>query len=95
MFHMVQFHADGVLARDTTKKSAETRSPMWLFQECFPSLRRRSTISDYALGDGGLGDHNTEFEQLTMDAGSTPTRVRHTYVPDEISDFVGHKRGFA
>src|ERR1700730_8797708 len=54
-------------------------------QECSPSLRWRSSVSDHVLGDCRLGDLEPEFEQFTMDARGAPQRVLPAHPPDKIA----------
>jgi hypothetical protein len=46
-----------------------------IVEEGAPRLRGRFAVPDHVLGNGGLSDFYTQFEQLTLDVGSTPKRI--------------------
>jgi len=46
-----------------------------ILQEGAPSLRRRFAAAHHVFADAGLADVDAEFEQLTVDAGCTPTGI--------------------
>jgi hypothetical protein len=46
-------------------------------------------------GDGGLGDFESQFQELAVDAGSTPSRILGRHGSDEIAKFRGDLRSAA
>jgi hypothetical protein len=43
-------------------------------------------MSDYVLGDGCLGDIDSEFEQFAMDSGSSPEGIIIAHGADELTN---------
>src|ERR1019366_8403037 len=63
-----------------------------ILQECAPSLRRRLATVHHVFAYAGFSDIDTEFEQLAVNAGCTPTRILAAHSADELSDFTGNRR---
>lgn len=60
-----------------------------VFRECAPPLGRRFSMSQHVFANGWLGDLDTQFEQLTMDARCAPQRIVATHPPDQITNSGG------
>ena len=60
-------------------------------QEGSPARRGWAATPGHVLGDSGLGDVDTEFQQLAMNAWRAPERVVAADCPDQIAD-VGRDR---
>ena len=43
-------------------------------------------MSHHVFGDGGLGNLDTQFQQLAVNARCTPARVVAAHHPDQIAD---------
>ena len=61
-----------------------------VLQESSPGLRRRLPLAHHVFGDGCLGNLDSEFQQLPMDARGSPSRVGQTHSSDKITDFRGY-----
>ena len=61
-----------------------------VLQESTPGLRRRFRAAHHVFTDAGLADVDTEFEQLAMNAGCTPTGILPAHLPDQISCLAGN-----
>ena len=70
----------------TVKKSMETSCLSVILQERAPGLRRRLAAAHHVFADAGLADVDAELEQLTVDAGCTPTGILPAHPADQISD---------
>ena len=57
-----------------------------VFQKCVPGLRGRFGMSDHVLGDGCLGDIDSEFEQFAMDSRSSPEGISFAHGVDELTN---------
>src|ERR1700751_2919361 len=68
----------------TIKKSTETMSFTYIFQESSPALRRRVSISAQIFAYGGFADVDTQFEQLAVYLWRAPERVLATHPADEL-----------
>ena len=55
-----------------------------VLQECPPRLGRGLAVSDHVLGDGGFGNVDAQFQQLSMNSGRTPDRIRRTHLTNQI-----------
>jgi hypothetical protein len=55
-------------------------------QEAAPGRRRHPWSSHHILGNRGLADLDAELEQLAMDPGPTPERVRGAHLPNQITN---------
>jgi hypothetical protein len=49
-------------------------------------------MSSHVFGDGGFCDLDTQFEQLTVDARSTPQRIVATHPADQITNLLRQHR---
>ena len=58
-----------------------------VLQKSLPILRRRFSVPDHVLHNCCLPDLNSEFQQFSTNARSTPTRVGEAHSPKEIRDF--------
>src|SRR5215472_17525471 len=63
-----------------------------ILQEGTPGLRRRPAAAQHVLAHAALPDVEAEFEQLTVDAGCTPTGILPAHLADQISDLAGNER---
>jgi len=63
-----------------------------ILQECAPGLRRRLAAVKHVFADAAFTDVDAEFEQFTVDAGCTPTRILPAHLADQISDLAGNDR---
>src|SRR5215472_10820427 len=63
-----------------------------ILQEGTPGLRRRPAAAQHVLAHAALPDVEAEFEQLTVDAGCTPTGILAAHLADQISDLAGNER---
>ena len=63
-----------------------------IVQECAPGLRGRPRGAHHVLANAALTDVEAEFEQLTVDAGCTPTGILPAHLADQISDLAGNER---
>jgi hypothetical protein len=63
-----------------------------ILQESAPGLRRRLAAVRHVFADAVLADVDAEFEQFTVDAGRTPTRILPAHLADQISDLAGNDR---
>src|SRR5262249_4749816 len=66
-----------------------------ILQECAPGLRRRPAGAHHVLAHAALADVEAEFEQLSVDAGCTPTGILPAHLADQISDLAGNERSSA
>jgi len=60
-----------------------------ILQEGTPGLRRRPAAAQHVLAHTALPDVEAEFEQLTVDAGRTPTAILPAHLADQISELAG------
>ena len=60
-------------------------------QERPPPRRGRAATLDHVFGNRGLGDVDTQLQQLAIDAWRTPERVVAVHHPDQIAD-IGRDR---
>src|SRR5215467_11123153 len=63
-----------------------------ILQEGAPGLRRRFAAAHHVFAYTGLADVDTELEQLTVNAGCTPTRILPTHPADQISNLSRNDR---
>ena len=63
-----------------------------ILQEGAPGLRRRLAAAHHVFAHAALTDVDAEFEQLTVDAGCTPTGILSAHLADQISDLAGNDR---
>jgi len=66
-----------------------------VFQEGPPCLRRRIPTVDQVFAHAGLADVNAQFEEFTVDARSAPKRVLAAHLPNQLTDFLRHRRAAA
>ena len=52
-------------------------------------------MPDHVLGDRRLGDLEPELEEFTMDARSAPKRMFAAHPPNQLTDFLRHRRAAA
>ena len=52
-----------------------------------PCLGGRPPLPDQVLGDRGLRHLDSNLQQFSVNAGSSPTRVGEAYFPDQIPNF--------
>ena len=52
-----------------------------------PGLRGRFAVPDQVFGDGCLREFDSDLEQLSMNARSTPAWIGEAHLPDEIANF--------
>ena len=57
-----------------------------ILQERAPGLRRRLATAHHVFADAGLADVDAELEQLTVNAGCTPTRILTAHPADQIAN---------
>ena len=62
-----------------------------ILEEGPPSLRRWLPLADDVLAHAGLADIDTEFQQLTVDAGCTPKWILAAHFPNQLADFFRHR----
>src|SRR5215472_16304820 len=60
-----------------------------ILQEGAPGLRRRPAGAHHVLTYAALPDVDAEFEQLTVDAGCTPT-ILSTHLANQVSKLAGN-----
>src|SRR5215472_13969061 len=63
-----------------------------ILQEGAPGLRRRPAGAHHVLAYAALPDVEAEFEQLTVNAGCTPTGILPAHLANQISDLAGNER---
>lgn len=63
-----------------------------ILQECAPGLRRWLATAHHVFAHAALPDVDAEFEQLTVDAGGTPTGILPAHSAHQSSDFAGNSR---
>ncbi len=68
------------------RKSRETKSRVWFFEEGPPALRRRPPVMDHVLGYCGLREVDAKLEQLSVDPGCAPQWVFAGHAADEVAD---------
>jgi hypothetical protein len=83
--------ADAITLDHSTLSRPLPRSPARrvldvILEEGAPSLRRRSAALDHVLGDRRLGDFDPELEQLAMNSGCAPKRIRPAHPSNELDD---------
>src|SRR5665647_1322103 len=66
-----------------------------VLQEGPPCLRRRITTADHVFAHAGIADVNAELEEFTVDARSAPKRVFAAHLPNQLTDFLRHRRAAA
>ena len=59
-----------------------------ILQERAPGLRRRLAAAHHVFADAGFADVDAELEQLTVNAGCTPTRILTAHPADQIANLV-------
>src|SRR5258708_29483226 len=65
----------------------------WSFgEEGAPGLRRRLAAAHHVFAYAALTDVDAQFEQLTVDAGRTPTGILPAHLADQISDLTANDR---
>src|SRR3984885_14265179 len=57
-----------------------------------PSLRPRTSLAGYILGDAGLADLDAELEQFAMDPRRSPQRIGNAHLADQPSYFGRNRR---
>jgi hypothetical protein len=62
-----------------------------ILQESAPSLRRRLAWAHHVFADAAFADVDAEFEQFTVDARCTPTRILSAHPADQIADLAGNE----
>ena len=55
-----------------------------VLQECPPRLGRGLAVSDHVLGDSSFRNINPQFQQLSMNSGRTPDRIRQSHLTNQI-----------
>src|SRR5450759_1334185 len=63
-----------------------------VFQEGPPCLGRRIPTVDHVFAHAGLAGVNAESEELPVDARSAPKRVLAAHPPNQLTDFLRHRR---
>src|SRR2546427_196415 len=63
-----------------------------ILQEGPPSLRWRLPVTDQVLAHAGLADVHTEFEQLAVNPGGAPGRVRAAHQTDQLAYVFRNRR---
>src|SRR5215469_11834262 len=63
-----------------------------IVQECAPGLRGRPRGAHHVFANAAFTDVQAESEQLTVDAGFTPTGILLAHLADQISDLAGNER---
>src|SRR6266481_6205446 len=63
-----------------------------ILQKGAPGLRRRLAAAHHVFAYAALTDVDAEFEQLTVDAGRTPTGILPAHLADQISDLARNDR---
>src|SRR5229473_6191112 len=63
-----------------------------ILQKGAPGLRRRLAAAHHVFAYAALTDVDAEFEQLTVDAGRTPTGILPAHLADQISDLAANDR---
>jgi hypothetical protein len=63
-----------------------------ILQKGAPGLRRRLAAAHHVFADAGLADIDAELEQLTVNAGCTPTEILAAHPADQVSDLAGNDR---
>src|ERR1039457_5909984 len=66
-----------------------------VFQEGLPGLRRWIPTADYVSAHARLADVNAEFEEFAVDARCAPKRVLPAHLPNQLADFLRHRRAAA
>src|SRR5258708_5757880 len=61
-------------------------------EEGAPGLRRRLAAAHHVFAYAALTDVDAQFEQLTVDAGRTPTGILPAHLADQISDLTANDR---
>ena len=54
-----------------------------IIEERAPSLRRWFAVSDHVLGDGGLGDAESEPQELAVNPWRAPEGIGAAHIADE------------
>jgi hypothetical protein len=57
-----------------------------------PGLGGRLRVPDHVFGDGCLRDFDSNLQQFSVNAWSTPTWVGEAHLPNQIPDFRGYRR---
>ena len=66
---------------------------MWLSrQKGAPRLGRWFPMTGHVLADTGLADVDAQLEQLTVNAGCTPTRILAAHPADQVAHLAGNYR---
>jgi len=63
-----------------------------IVQERFSPLRRWFRIANHVFGNGSLGNLNTQFHVLAVDARCAPNRILTAHGPDKITSFLRNSR---
>src|SRR5665811_175556 len=66
-----------------------------VFQEGAPCLRRRIPTAGHVFAHAGFADVNAQFEEFSVDARSAPKRVLAAHLPNQLTDFLRHRRAAA
>src|SRR3990172_2078081 len=61
-----------------------------VIEEGSPGLRWRLPPAGHVLGHGGLGDVDSELEQLTVNSRGTPERIGRGHATDEVAEVARH-----
>jgi hypothetical protein len=57
-----------------------------------PGLRGRLAAAHHVFADTGLADVDAQLEQLTVNAGCTPTRILAAHPADQVAHLAGNYR---
>lgn len=63
-----------------------------IVEKSAPGLRGRLLPASHVLRDSGLGQFDSEFEQLAMDTRCSSERIRQTHLADRVTDLQGNWR---
>src|SRR5262245_40387824 len=63
-----------------------------ILQESAPALRRWLAAAHHVLAYAAFPDVDTEFEQLAVDAGCTPTGILPAYLADQMANVAANDR---
>src|SRR5450759_4683015 len=66
-----------------------------VLEEGPPCLRRWIPTADHVFAHAGLADVNAELEEFPVDARSAPNRVLAAHLPNQLTDFLRHRRSAA
>src|SRR5450759_4597672 len=66
-----------------------------VLEEGTPCLRRRIPTADHVFAHAGLADVNAGLKEFTVDARSAPKRVLAAHLPNQLTDFLRHRRSAA